>query len=141
MAAFTLIELLVAIALVAMITPIIVEGMRLATLAGEVSERKALAARIADRVLNDAIITGNGQPLSAAQSGDEQVGDFKFHWQMKDAPWDQLGLLANVSTANGINQSVVNQNTIHELSVDVSYTAQGKNLTVHLSTLYNTSTQ
>jgi len=44
-----------------------------------------------------------------------------------------------VNNPNGINQSVVNQNNIHELSVDVTFGAQNKNYSVHLSTLVNVS--
>ena len=60
----------------------------MATLAGEVSQRKALAARIADRVLNEAIING---PTQSPQSGNEAAGSFQFRWTMKDEPWNQLG--------------------------------------------------
>lgn len=136
-AAFTLVELLVALGLMALVVPIIVQALHVATLAGEVSQRKAIAARIAERVLNEAILNSQGHP--SAQTGNEQSGDYEFHWEVKDQPWDQLSGL-NVSTSpNGINQSVVNQNLIHELSADVTFTAQAKNFTVHVSTLINTS--
>jgi type II secretion system protein I len=135
---FTLIELLVALALMAVLIPVIVQGLRLATLAGEVSQRKALAVRIAERVLNEAIVNGQTQ---SAQRGDERAGDYQFHWTLKDEPWDQLGGLSALNTPNGVNTTVVNQNIIHQLSVDVTFPAQGRNLSVHLSTLYNTAPQ
>ncbi|HEX3797343.1 MAG TPA: prepilin-type N-terminal cleavage/methylation domain-containing protein [Verrucomicrobiae bacterium] len=133
---YTLIELIVCLALMAAVIPIIVQGLHTAALAGEVSERKALAARIADRVLNETIV--NGQTITAT-SGSEQQGPFQFHWTVKNEPWTQAGGLAANENANGVNQGVVNENLIHQLSVDVVYTAQGKNFSVHLSTLINTS--
>lgn len=133
---FTLIELLVALALMAVMIPVLLHGLRIATLAGEVSQRKSLAVRVADRVLSEAIISGQAQ---SGQSGDENVGGFNFHWTTKDEPWTQLGGLSTLNAPNGVNQGVVNQNLIHQLSVDVNYLAQGQNFTVHLSTLYNTT--
>jgi type II secretion system protein I len=137
-AGFTLIELLVAMALMAVIIPIAVEGLRIATLAGEVSQRKELAARIADKVLNEAIVSGQNQFSS---SGDEQSAGYQFHWTMKNQPWDQLSGLATMSNPTGVNQGVVNQNLIHEVSVDVTFAAQGRSFGVHLGTLVNTSQQ
>jgi len=49
---------LVALAFMAIVIPVVLQGLRIASLAGEVSQRKALAARIAERVLNEAIVTG-----------------------------------------------------------------------------------
>ncbi len=120
----------------AVLIPVIVQGLRAATLAGEVSERKAFAVRIAERVLNETIV--NGQTLTA-NNGSESVGPYQFRWTVKNEPWTQLtGLVAN-SYANGVNQGVVNESTIHQLSVDVIYSAQGRDFSVHLSTLINTA--
>ena len=137
-AAFTLIELLVALALVALVIPVIVAGLRAATLAGEVSERKALAARIAERVLNDHIINSQNQ---TALNGREKAGPFDFRWTIKDEPWAQLGNATVLNSPNSVNQSVVNSTLIHQLSADVTYTAQGRNFSVHLATLVNESVQ
>lgn len=138
MAGFTLVEVLVALVLMAVIVPIAMEGLRLATLAGEVSQRKELAARIADKVLNEAIVSGQNQYASA---GDEQSAGYQFHWQMKDQPFSQLSNLQVTSNPNGVNQNGVNQSIIHEVSVDVTFAAQGKNYDVLLSTLVNMSQQ
>jgi prepilin-type N-terminal cleavage/methylation domain-containing protein len=135
---FTLVELLVAIALIAVIVPVIYQGLRIATLAGEVSQRKALAARIGERVLNEAIVNGQTQ---SATSGNESAGPYQFHWTLKDEPWDQLGNLQFSSYPNAVNQSAVSQSVIHQLSVDVTYAAQGRSFSVHLSTLANISQQ
>ncbi len=138
-AAFTLMELLVALALMALVVPIVVQAMRVATLAGEVSQRKAIAARIGERVLNEAIINNTQGGIPAVSSGDEKSGDYPFHWQTTDKPWDQLGTLTVSTSPNGVNQSGVSSSVIHEFSVDVTFAAQNKNFDVHLSTLINIS--
>lgn len=135
---FTLVELLVALALIAVITPVIYRGLQIATLAGEVSQRKAMAARIGERVLNETIVNGQTQ---TATSGNESVGPYPFRWTVKDEPWDQLGNLQISTYPNAVNQGAVTQSVIHQLSVDVFYTAQNQNFTVHLSTLVNESVQ
>jgi type II secretion system protein I len=133
---FTLIELLVAVALIAVVVPVIYRGLRIATLAGEVSQRKALAARIAEKVLNEAIVTGTTQTTT---SGTEMAGPYQFRWTLKDEPWDQFSTLQIGSFPNSVNQGVVNSTLIHQLSVDVNYGAQDKTFNVHLSTLINTA--
>ena len=60
--AFTLAEVLAALMFMAIVIPVAVEGLRLASRAGEVGERKVTAARIADRVMNELIATGDWQP-------------------------------------------------------------------------------
>ncbi len=135
-AGFTLIELLAALAFMAVVIPAIMQGMKIASLAGVVSQRKALAVRIGERVLNESIITGQYQSV---QSGIERSGPYEFRWNIHDDPWKSATTSSSLSTANGVNQTAVNANSIHELSVDVVFAAQGKDYTVHLSTLVNPS--
>jgi prepilin-type N-terminal cleavage/methylation domain-containing protein len=135
-AGFTLIEVLVSLLLVAAIIPVIMQGLKVATLAGEVSERKAIAVRVGERVLDEAIV--NGQTLTTT-AGTENAGPFQLRWTMKNEPWNQLGSLTSLSNPNSVNQTVVNQNLIHQISVDVTYAAQGRDYSVHLSTLINTT--
>ena len=66
-AAFTLAEVLAALAFMAIVIPVAMEGLRVANQAGQVGERKAVAARIADRVLNERVLGGSS--VSAAQKG------------------------------------------------------------------------
>ena len=49
-AAFTLVEVLAALLFMAIVIPVAVDGLRLANLAGQVGQRKAAAARIAERI-------------------------------------------------------------------------------------------
>ena len=57
-AGFTLVEVLAALAFMAIVIPVAVEGLRIANLAGQVGQRKAAAARIAERVMNELFVTG-----------------------------------------------------------------------------------
>jgi prepilin-type N-terminal cleavage/methylation domain-containing protein len=139
LAGFTLVEMLVALALMAIVIPVIVQGLRIASLSGEVSQRKALAARVAERVLTEAVLTG--QANQSGQKGTEHVGPFQFQWTLRDEPWNQLTSVQTVNTAGGINQNVVNANNIHQLSVDVTFPAQSQTFAVHLSTLVNVAQQ
>ncbi len=136
--AFTLVELLVALGLMAVIIPVIYQALNVATLAGEVSQRKAMAARIAERILNETIVTGQAQ---SAQSGVEHSGAYDFRWVVKDEPWSQLGALVSLNSPNGVNPAGVSQNNIHQISVDVTYTAQNRDFSVNLATLINTTSQ
>ena len=138
-AGFTLVEILVAMSLMALVVPIVTQGLKLAALAGEVSQRKALAMRIAERVLNETIVTG--QWNQTGQGGNEVSGVVSYHWVIRNEPWSVLTSQVNLSTPNGVNVGVVNPNTLHLLSVDVSFPAQGRNFAVHLSTVVDVTKQ
>src|ERR1051325_2433688 len=58
---FTLAEVLAALAFMAIVIPVAVQGLRVASLAGQVGQRKAVAGRIAERVLNELSVTGQLQ--------------------------------------------------------------------------------
>lgn len=138
-AGFTLAEVLAALLLMAIVIPVAMQGMGIATRAGEVSQRKALAARLGEKILNETIVTG--QLNQSLQSGVEQQGPCQFRWTIHNEPWNQLASVQLLNSPNGINQGVVNQNNIHELSIDVTFPAQGRDYAVHLSTLVNISQQ
>jgi prepilin-type N-terminal cleavage/methylation domain-containing protein len=138
-AGFTLAEMLVALGLIAIITPVVVQGLKLASLAGEVSQRKALAMRVAERVLNETIVTGRW--TSAGQGGTEQAGSIPLRYTIRNEPWTALSGVTSVNTANGVNQGFVNANNLHLLSVDVSFPAQGQTYSVHLSTVVDITKQ
>src|SRR2546426_12727050 len=84
-AAFTLAEVLAALAFMAIVIPVAVEGLRIANLAGEVGQRKAVAARIAERVLNEWIIGSRTQ--GTAQGGNIQEGTVQFPWSIRSGKW------------------------------------------------------
>src|SRR6266851_5890023 len=84
-AAFTLAEVLAALAFMAIVIPVAVDGLRIANRAGQVGQRKAVAARIAERVLNEVVITG--QFRSTTQRGTVQEGVQAYQWFMRSEPW------------------------------------------------------
>ena len=128
-----------ALSLMAVIVPVISQGLKLASVAGEISQRKALAMRIAERVLNETIITGKWNQVGQAR--DEQAGVVKFHWVIRNEPWSALNNTVTDSNPGGINTTVVNGSSLHLLTVDVSFPAQGQTFAVHLSTVVDITKQ
>lgn len=118
-AGFTLAEVLAALVFMAIVIPVAVQGVRIAARAGAVAERKGEAARVAERLLNEAIVTG--QTGQSALGGTVQEGTREYQWQLKDAPWDK--------------------DDLRVLTVQVVFTVQGQEYDVRLSTLWDDSTQ
>ena len=118
-AAFTLIEVLAALTLMAIVIPVAVDGMRLSNLAGQVGQRKAVAGRIAERVLNESIVTG--QLRGATQNGVVREGAQQYQWAIRSEPWSQ--------------------DAMRLVTVQVTYPVQGRDYEVRLSTLVDNSSQ
>ena len=118
-AAFTLAEVLAALLLLAIVIPAAVEALHVSSLAGEVAVRKGAAARIADRILNESVVTTNWN--SGVQSGTAREGVLDFHWTLTSQAWPQ--------------------DAMQLLTAEVTYQAQGKDYSVKLSTLANAQTQ
>jgi len=110
---FTLAEVLAALALMAIVVPVAVEGIQLASRAGQVGVRKAAAARIADRVLNELDVTG--QLLSGTQSGVIREGGREYQWRMQSQSWIE--------------------GTLDQVTVRGMFDVQGSEYDVHLTTL------
>ena len=118
-AAFTLVEVLAALAFMAIVIPVAVDGLRIANLAGQVGHRKAIAARIAERVLNESVVTG--QFRNPTQNGTIQEGVQSYQWVLRSETWplDAMRLV----------------------TVQVNFPVQGREYDVRLSTLVDNSTQ
>jgi type II secretory pathway pseudopilin PulG len=114
--AFTLAEVLAAMLFMAIVIPVAVQGLRIASLAGEVSQRKIVAARIGNKVLNELKVTGQLQ--SGGQSGVVQEGGLPYKWSVRNETWTE-------DTTSPMNL----------VTLTVTYTAQGKDYNVHFSTL------
>ena len=119
LAGFTLAEVLAALLFMAIVIPVTIEGVRIANVAGQVSERKAIAARIAERVLNELVVTREWQ--NASPRGSVREGPQDYQWQMRLEPWDQ--------------------GVLRQLTVDVLFLVQGRNCDVRLSTLVDPTMQ
>lgn len=113
LAAFTLAEVLAAMLFMAIVIPVAIMGLRLATQAGEVATRKAIATRIGERVLNEMIVTGQTQKSS--QSGLTREGQQDYRWSIAIEP-------------SGLD-------TLRLATVQVFYPVQDKEYDVRLSTL------
>jgi len=117
-AAFTLAEVLAALLFLAIVIPTAVEVLHVASLAGEVAARKSEAARVADRILNQSVVMTNW--TSGIQSGTATEGILDFRWKLTTANWPQ--------------------DSMQLLTAEVTYSAQGKDYSVRLSTLANSQT-
>ncbi len=106
----------------AVVIPVAMEGLRTASLAGEVSQRKMIAARIANEKINELKVMGLLQ--NSSQSGVVQEDGLSYRWTVKNEMWTGDTLV---------------QMTMPTLIV--SFTAQGKTYDVRLSTLQAQQTQ
>lgn len=112
--AFTLAEVLAAMLFLAIVIPAVVEAMHIASRAGVVGARKSAAARIADRILNESLVTTNW--VNGAQSGTAAESGRTFQWSLASQTWTE-------------------DSAMQLVTADVTFTAQGKNYDVKLSTL------
>lgn len=113
-AGFTLAEVLAALLFMAIVIPVAMQGLQVASRAGSVSERKAVGARIAESKLNELVVTGQWQ--SAAQKGTVREGFQEYPWYLQSQPWSEDGAMRLV--------------TVH-----VTVPVQGQDYDVHVSTL------
>jgi type II secretory pathway component PulJ len=120
-AGFTLAEVLAALMFMAIVIPVAIEGMSIASRAGTVAERKGEAARVAQRLLAEALVTTNWS--QAVQSGTLTEGQREFRYTMRNDPWNQDP----------------SQNVIRLFSVEVKFTAQNRDFSVNMSTLVDSS--
>jgi type II secretory pathway pseudopilin PulG len=118
---FTLAEVLAALLFMAIVVPVAMEGLHIASRAGAVAQRKGEAARIAQRVLVENLVTTNWN--QSVQSGSTLEGQREFRWTLRSDPWTQDPA----------------QNVLRQLSVDVTFTAQNREYTVTMSTLVDSS--
>jgi type II secretory pathway pseudopilin PulG len=120
--AFTLAEVLAALVFMAILIPVALEGLSIASRAGEVAARKSEAVILAESLLNEnAVITNGSQSM---QSGVTRQGIHDFKWNVHNDQW-----LADPT-----------QNSMRMLSVEVIFSAKGQDYTVRLSTLVNGGT-
>ena len=113
-AGFTLAEVLAAMLFMAIVIPVAMQGLQIASRAGVVSEWKALAARLAENKLNELIVTGQWQ--SSATKGTIYEGLQSYTWYLASEPWSEDGAMRLV--------------TVH-----VSVPVQGQSYDVPISTL------
>ena len=113
-AGFTLAEVLAALVFMAIVIPVALQGVRVASRAGSVAERKTVAARLAERKLNELIVTGQWQ--SSAAQGTMQEGWQTYDWELESESWAEDGAM-------------------RVLTVRVTALVQGEKYDVRISTL------
>ena len=116
--AFTLAEVLAALVFMAIVIPVAIQGLRVASLAGEVGQRKSQAARIAERVLNESMITTNWN--QSYQRGTVSEAGRRFEWTLRNDSWGA--------------------DALRQISVEVQFQAQARNYSVRLTTVADSST-
>lgn len=108
-----MIEVLAALLFMAIVIPVAVQGVRVASLAGEVGLRKKAAARIGQSILDE--MRSSTQSQSAVTSGQVQEGSVSYQYSIRNETWSE--------------------DTMRLATVDVTFAVQGKNYDVRLSTL------
>lgn len=111
--AFTLAEVLAAMLFMAIVIPVAVAGLRVASRSGEVAERKVRAARVAERVLEENLVTTNW--MQSVRNGTVTEGNLEFRWTMNNENWSQ--------------------DAMQQISVEVKYNVQGQEYSVKMATL------
>jgi hypothetical protein len=97
----------------AIVIPVTLEALRIASRAGLVAERKSAAARLADRLLNELVVTG--QWRVSGQQGTFGQPSGNFQWTSRNEPWREP--------------------SVRLVSVEVTYLVQNEWHRVRLSTL------
>jgi len=105
---------LAALLFLAIVIPTAVEALHIASLGGEVAVRKSAAARVADRILNESLVTTNWN--NGTQNGTVGEGTQTFNWTLSSQNWPEDAAMQLVTA-------------------EVRFTAQGKEYSVKLSTL------
>lgn len=111
--AFTLVEVLASLLMMAIVIPVAMEGMSIASRAGILGQRKAAAMRVAERVLNELMI--EGQTLQTTSSGTTVDGDTAYPWTMRIENWSE--------------------DAMFQMTVAVTFTVQGNPYEVAVTTL------
>src|SRR5712691_8949234 len=109
--AFTLAEVLAAMVFMAILIPVALEGLSIASRAGEVAARKSEAGLVAEKILNETIATTNWN--TSGQSGTVRQGIRDFRWKLNNEAWNQDS----------------SQSGMRLLSVEVTFEEQGRDYT------------
>jgi type II secretory pathway pseudopilin PulG len=114
---FTFAEVLAAILFMAILIPVVVEGLTLSNRAAVAAERKSVASRLAENQLNEYV-------MNRGWEGSVFTGDFGeewslYQWRITAQDWAEDDML--------------------ELTIEVFYEVQGRESGVRLSTLVDDS--
>ena len=117
-AGFTLAEVLAALFFMAIVIPVAVEALHIASVAGVTAQRKDEASRVAQSVLNENVLTGNA--VQSTQGTIRQNGH-EFKWRLRNELWPQ--------------------DAMQLVTAEVTFSAGDRECAVRMSTLVNTQQQ
>jgi len=122
--AFTLVEVLAAIAIIAIVLPVLMNGLSVTINAASLAKHRTLGTTLAQSKLDELIVTRDFQTLSG-DFGDQVPG---YRWKIDLNPWSS-------PTVDGFST------TIQQLDVTVSWTQRNQTFNAAVSTLlYQNST-
>ena len=124
--AFTLVEVLAALVLVAIILPVAMRGISLATAAAGEARRQTEAGSLAEAKLNELLATGGWQ--SSDLAGDFRPDRPDYQWAAELLQWEGVG--SQTATPS-----------LRQLSVSVAWTSRGRPRAVTLTTLVYSGSQ
>lgn len=119
-AGFTLVEVLATLMLLAIVLPVVMKGITLASAVGSAARRRTDAGALAESKLNELLATGYWQ--NSVLSGDCGPDWPDYTWDAQLIPWGQ-------------GQGVSASNITQELDVNVHWNARDGRQTLTLSTL------
>ncbi|MEX0775576.1 MAG: type II secretion system protein [Phycisphaeraceae bacterium] len=115
---YTLIEVLTAMTIIALVLPVAMQGITLATSLGGQTRRRSEAATLARLKLDELAATGAWQ--SGSLNGDFAPDWSDYQWSATVVDWDTAGL--------------------RQLDVQVTWAGRGNTQSIQMSTLVNTET-
>ncbi len=115
---FTFIEILAAMLFMAIVIPVAIRGLTLASMVSERASRKRLAAELAAKTLNEAMVTQTWR--DGAQEGDYGEEYPGITWKIYSEGWSE--------------------DAMNLVTVEVAYRVQGITFTETLSTLAEATT-
>ena len=113
-AGFTLAEVLAALFFMALVIPVAVEALHIASVAGSMAQRKDEASRVAQTVLNESVLTGN---WSQTTQGATRRNGHDFPWRLRNETWQR--------------------DAMQLVTIEVTFSAGDRSGSVRLSTLVN----
>lgn len=109
----TLVEVLASLALLALVVPVAMEALAVASRAGELGQRKAAAMRVGERVLEELLL--GGDLPSGSSGGVAQEGAFEYPWSMRVENWPE--------------------DALQQMTVAVTFTVRGGTHEIQVATL------
>ena len=111
--AFTLVEALAVVSIVGLILPGVMYGIAMSTGAAGLARQMDAAGALASNKLTEIVATNTW--LTGDANGDVEATPLRFHWVSHVQDWTEPNL--------------------HQITVEVSWTARGRDRTVAVSTL------